>query len=44
MDEITIRNGQAGDYAGIAEIYNHYVRTSTVIFSSLTAFNSMFQI
>ena len=33
MDEITIRNGQAGDYAGIAEIYNHYVRTSTVIFS-----------
>lgn len=34
MDGTTIRNGRAGDYAGMAEIFNHYVRTSTVIFSN----------
>ncbi len=35
MNESIIRKGSVKDAAAMAEIYNHYVRTSTVIFSNI---------
>lgn len=32
---VIIRNGKRSDAAGMAEVYNHYVRTSPVIFSNI---------